>query len=263
MRLLCMIATLLAVFCLTSMPAYAQAVPLSREFPMGERTTLFAKYPYENSKKNIHFNYYLMGPKDIQKGAKYPLIVVLHGKSGHAYGAYVLADQIANQGMPAFVIVPAVNEYVRGWTEAEYEKKDPENPMPIDQVAILTRFITSQFPIDPSKIYVTGYSMGGVGAFGALYYHPELFAAAIPICGGWYPQDAAKFVGKPLWAFHGAADSVVPVRQTRDMIAAIRAQGGDPQYTEYAGVDHNSWLKAYAEPQLWTWLFSQSLGKPH
>jgi predicted peptidase len=41
------------------------------------------------------------------------------------------------------------------------------------------------------------------------------------------------------------------------MIHAIQLAGGSAKYTEYAGVGHNSWDKAYAETDLYVWLFSQ------
>ncbi len=63
----------------------------------------------------------------------------------------------------------------------------------------------------------------------------------------------------PIWAFHGDQDTVVKVRRSRDMIEAIRAAGGDPRYTEYAGVDHGSWVPAYRDRELYAWLFSQRL----
>lgn len=225
---------------------------------MGDRTGLFDKALYENASKSVRFVYYLLPPKNIQKGSKYPLIVVLHGRSGHAYGAYTLAQKVLQEDMPAFVLVPVMGEDTSDWTADQFKSVDAKLPKPIDHVAALTKETAAQLPIDASRIYVTGYSMGGVGTFGALYYYSDIFAAGIPICGGWYPQDAKNFVGKPIWAFHGAADSLVPVKQTRDIIKAIRKKGGTPEYTEYPGVDHNSWINAYAEPNLWPWLFRHS-----
>lgn len=241
---------------------HAMAAPgTDRTSPMGDRSAWFDKIIYTNANKKVEFQYYLLGPKKITKGAKYPLIVVLHGRSGHAYGAYVLADQIVNQDMPAFVVVPVMGPKVDDWTKDMWRAADPAMPRPIDHVAAMTTQLITQLPIDPSRVYVTGYSMGGMGTWGALYYYPELFAAGIPICGGWYPQDAKRFVGKPIWAFHGKADSLVPVKQTTDMIAAVRKAGGAPHMTLYPDVDHNSWIQAYAEPEIWTWLFSQTNGQ--
>ena len=67
----------------------------------------------------------------------------------------------------------------------------------------------------------------------------------------------------PIWIFHGGADPTVPVSESRKMTEAIRAAGGDPKYTEYPGVGHNSWDKAYAEEEFARWLFEQRLPSGH
>ena len=99
--------------------------------------------------------------------------------------------------------------------------------------------------------------MGGFGTFGAIAIRPNLFAAAIPVCGGWDPMDAEKMKGVVLWVFHGDADRTVPVDRGRRMVEAVKHAGGSPKYTEYPGVGHNSWSKIYATPATWTWLFAQ------
>ncbi len=247
----------LIVLALTALPASAQKQRLTRELPMGERTSLYGLYPYENANKKVSFAYFLLGPENAQAGVKYPLIVVLHGRSGHAYGGWVLAQKVLKEGLPAFVMVPMMEENVSDWTGRFFHRQDKDYPRPIDHVALLTKKIAGELPIDPDRLYITGYSMGGAGTFGMLAAHPDLFAAAIPICGGWYPDQAAKFTDIPIWAFHGTDDSIVPVKVTRNMISAIEKAGGRPRYTEYPKVDHNSWIYAYNEPEIWTWLLSQ------
>ena len=73
--------------------------------------------------------------------------------------------------------------------------------------------------------------------------------------------EAAKKIGntQPIWIFHGGADPVVPVGESRKMLDALKTLGSHVKYTEYEGVGHNSWDKAYAEPDLPTWMFSRSL----
>jgi predicted peptidase len=61
----------------------------------------------------------------------------------------------------------------------------------------------------------------------------------------------------PVWAFHSEDDNAVMVVRTRAMIKAMKDAGGNPKYTEYTGLGHNSWTKAYAEPELLPWLFAQ------
>jgi predicted peptidase len=99
--------------------------------------------------------------------------------------------------------------------------------------------------------------MGGVGSWGAAARYPELFAAAVPVCGAWDVDDAPKMISVPIWAFHGDQDTAVPVQFSRDLTAAVQKAGGIAKYTEYPGVGHGSWERAYADPELWAWLFEQ------
>jgi len=86
---------------------------------------------------------------------------------------------------------------------------------------------------------------------------PDLFAAAIPLCGGGDPAGANRIGKMPLWVFHGRRDDVIPVTESRKMVSAIQRAGGRPRYTEYAGVGHDVWKRAFAEPELVSWLFAQ------
>jgi predicted peptidase len=99
--------------------------------------------------------------------------------------------------------------------------------------------------------------MGGFGTWDVLARHPDLVAAAVPICGGGNPAKAGKMTGVPIWVFHGDKDEAVKVEQSRTMVEAVKKAGGDVKYTEYPGVGHNSWEKAYAEPELLKWMMSQ------
>ena len=87
--------------------------------------------------------------------------------------------------------------------------------------------------------------------------HPEKWAAIVPICGRGDVKSADKIKDLPCWCFHGDADTSVNVSGSRDMIEAIKKAGGSPKYTEYPGVGHNSWDRAYGTPELWTWLLEQ------
>src|SRR5207248_5946997 len=86
---------------------------------------------------------------------------------------------------------------------------------------------------------------------------PKRWAAIVPVCGGGDPKQAAKIKDVPCWCFHGDADQVVKVKQSRDMIWALRQAGGEPLYHEYPGVGHNCWDRVYATPDLYEWLIEQ------
>ena len=88
---------------------------------------------------------------------------------------------------------------------------------------------------------------------------PEVFAAAIPVCGAGIPSLASRLTNIAIWAFHGAKDPTVPVSGSRDMVAAIRAAGGRKiRYTEFPEEGHNCWIPAYREDGLVDWLFEQT-----
>ena len=119
--------------------------------------------------------------------------------------------------------------------------------------------LPKEFSIDPRR-HLTGVSMGGHAVWVVMAQRPGLFAAAVPVCSGGDPRTvtaaAAKF---PVWAFHSDDDHLVPVQQARDLVKAWRDRGGTAKYTEYTGLKHSSWKKAYVEPALFDWLFAQRL----
>ena len=113
--------------------------------------------------------------------------------------------------------------------------------------------------VDEHRVYLSGVSMGGFGAFALAARYPSRFAAIVPICGWGDPVTMARPLARmPMWVFHGADDEIVPVTHSREMVAAIRAAGNAAlRYTEYRGVAHESWDMAYAEPELPGWLLRQ------
>jgi predicted peptidase len=113
--------------------------------------------------------------------------------------------------------------------------------------------------VDESRVYLTGISMGGFGAFALAARYPARFAAVVPVCGWGDPVTMARPLARmPMWVFHGADDGIVPVAYSREMVAAIRAAGNTGvRYTEYRTVRHNSWDMAYGDAELSGWLFRQ------
>ena len=122
--------------------------------------------------------------------------------------------------------------------------------------------VMKEYKVDHKRQYLTGLSMGGMGTWSIAIAHPDRFAAIVPICGRGDTSAADKIKNLPCWCFHGDADTAVKVEGSREMIDAMKA-GGEPKYTEYAGVGHNSWDKAYGTDELYTWLLEQkSPGEP-
>lgn len=117
--------------------------------------------------------------------------------------------------------------------------------------------ITEKYAVDKGRIYLTGLSMGGFGTWSLAAAHPERFAAIAPICGGGDPKLADRLKNIPTWVFHGALDKTVPLQKSQDMVAAIKAAGGNPKLTVYDDADHDSWTRTYDDPKFYEWLLAQ------
>ena len=206
-----------------------------------------------------------------------PVVLFLHG-SGERGNDGVLQTTAGIGPMlmqkaadfPAIVVLPQVPKG-SAWTGA-----------PAQAAIVALDEAVAEFGGDPGRMYLTGVSMGAYGAWEIALLNPDRFAALVPICGGLRPivaspsiavtavaradgdvyQDAAQRLASiPTWIFHGADDPVVPVEGSRAIAAALRNVGAPVHYTEYAGVGHLSWDRAYAEAELWTWLFAQRLAR--
>ena len=205
--------------------------------------------------------------------ARLPLVVYLHGGGGlgsdnekqmglgNIFGTRVWALPENQKEFPCYVVVPQTD---RGWVRygppAAADSESPVIPGLGDGARVAFELIdelVKEFPIEKQRIYLTGQSMGGSGAWHMIAQRPKFFAAAVICCGSVALDSAAAAVSTPLWNFHGDADDTVPVKLSRDRIAALRKAGGHPLSTEYAGVGHNVWQWAYTEPSLVRWMFSK------
>lgn len=116
----------------------------------------------------------------------------------------------------------------------------------------------AELNVDVTRIYVTGLSMGGYGTWKFAARHPQLIAAAIPICGGGHAGTAESLKNVPIWAFHGDADRVVPLSASKNMVDAIKDIGGtNVRLTVYQDVGHNSWKRTYDNPDVYKWLLER------
>eukprot|EP01037_Dinobryon_pediforme_P007945 gene7945-8018_t len=194
-------------------------------------------------------HYLLIKPMDYDKQKKYPLVVCLPYGGYEASGAEFLSNDFNRYTYRAFIFVPYCPEG-EGW--GGISGTPSLAPVVYEAISSL-----HEPGIDVKRRYITGVSRGGYGTWEFICERPDLFAAAVPVCGGGDPDLASKLVNMPVWAFHGAFDTNVPVSGSRDMIAAIKKAGGHPQYTEYPEGDHNIWEDVSKTPDLLIWLFSQ------
>lgn len=121
--------------------------------------------------------------------------------------------------------------------------------------------IVSRHSVDEARVYVTGMSMGGSGTWNLAAACPDRFAAIAPICGRTRPSQACRLNDVPVWAFHGANDEVVPLKESQEMVEAVKACGGDAKLTIYPGAGHNAWTPTYKNKQLYYWFLKHPKAK--
>jgi len=221
--------------------------------------------------------YYLHVPAGYDPAKRYPLVLLLHGggESANLRGtpianrAVLLTDAYVTvwtspavqSNWPSFIVVPQVAAPNR-WVNVPANQGSYQlAPTPSDSLRLAKEIVdalrTQYTGIDPARLYITGLSMGGYGAWEAIERWPDYFAAAAPVAGAGDPSQAAALVNLPIWAFQGADDMVVPLSGSLDLIAAIRAAGGHPCFTEFADAGHGIWMQVYGSQDFMSWLFAQ------
>jgi predicted peptidase len=234
-----------------------------------QQMSLFDKLIFTN--KNDSLPYRLLKPVNPESKELFPLVIFLHGagERGSDNEAQIkhiddLFLDTRNRGRyPCFLLAPQCpKREVWGSYQGEGENltlaEAPSRSM--KSLLLLVDQIMKEFPIDATRVYITGVSMGGYGVWDLLARYPDRFAAAVPVCGGGDVRIAEKIKDVPIWVFHGARDKVVPPQNSRRMVKALQDAGGIPGYTEYPDIEHNSWAHAYKEPHLIHWLFAQRTG---
>ena len=121
--------------------------------------------------------------------------------------------------------------------------------------------VLARYNADPDRVYLTGLSMGGFGAWHLAAAYPERFAAVVPICGGvdehlGFPAKLALLKDVPVWAFHGGRDDVVPPERSRMAVDALNRYGGQARLTIYPEAGHDSWSQTYDNSELYDWLLA-------
>jgi predicted peptidase len=212
--------------------------------------------------------YRLFKPAGADAKQRLPLVLFLHGAGERGddnqaqlkHGVWSFVKPESQSMHPCFVVAPqcAGNDK---WADVEWgapshtQAEKPAESMRL--VLELVPALLKEFPVDPKRLYVTGLSMGGYGTWDLVMRQPAVWAAAVPVCGGADDSKAALIAKVPVWVFHGGNDGVVKTARSRGIVEALKQASGAPKYTEYPGVGHDSWNKAYVEPELLTWLFAQ------
>lgn len=233
-----------------------------RQAPMDAYEPCF----FQNSGTTL--GYRLLPPLNQEQGRKYPLVLLLHGAGERGEDNYLQLFHVARKFVepqvrsdyPCFVAVPQCPERMQ-WVNTPWNLPKHDMPEqisePLAQVMELIDSLTNTLPIDTSRIYLVGISMGGYAVWDTIQRFPKKFAAATPICGGGDANMASRLTQMPIWAFHGAKDTVVPTNRSIDMVEAVNAAGGHAKLTIFPDTYHDSWNKAIDTPELLPWMFAQ------
>jgi predicted peptidase len=219
--------------------------------------------------------YRILYPENYDKTKKYPLILFLHGAGERGndnekqlvHGAKLFLSPENRKNYAAIVVFPQCPENSfwssvsidRSKTPVSFEfNYDNAVAWPLDATQQLVTQLLKDEAIDKKRCYIGGLSMGGMGTFEMVYRFPKLFAAAMPICGGGDVLRYDERVKKTqFWIFHGDADPVVAVNESRAMVDKLKSLKVNTTYTEYAGVGHDSWTNAFAEKTFLSWMFGK------
>ena len=206
--------------------------------------------------KTVSCNYLLYLPEDYGKEKKlWPMILFLHGFSVGERGDDF--DLIGIHGPPKLVSQGKQFPFII------VSPQCPENEWWSNEVLInLLDEVIDKYSVDPDRVYLTGLSMGGYGAWHLALAYPDRFAAVAPICGGGIPGIVKYVEGVkdlPVWVFHGAKDPVVPISESEKMVDVFKEMGREIKFTVYPEAMHDSWTKTYNNPELYEWFLEHNL----
>jgi predicted peptidase len=216
--------------------------------------------------------YRILYPENYDRNKKYPLLLFLHGAGERGsdnekqltHGSKLFIAEENRKNFPAIIVLPQCPES-SFWASTKIDRTvqpfkiefdyTAEPNWPLVAANELVKQIVSEGSVDKSRVYITGLSMGGMGTFESVYRYPELYAAALPICGGGSVNLYDNRVTKTaFWVFHGAADAVVNVKLSQEMVERLKTIKAEVKYSEYPGVNHNSWDNAFAEKEYLSWM---------
>ena len=204
-------------------------------------------------KEICHFktiDYVMCFPDDYSPDKKYPLLIYLHGAGSRGGDISIVSDAVTgpigeiNRGhrLPFIIAAPQCN--AKMWFEIS------------ETVLGFIDMVAARQDVDRTRIYLSGTSMGGYACWYFAMFRADTFAAILPVCGGGLPAFASYLKGLPVWAHHGALDNVVDVNESLAMVRQLRRLGSEVRLTIYPDREHDSWVPAFADPEVYTWLLT-------
>lgn len=201
----------------------------------------------------LSLDYLLSLPEGYEPASekKWPLVVFLHGAGERGddiekVGIHGPPKRVREGVSFPFILVSPQCPADAWWTE--------------QPVLELIDYLEETYRVDSSRIYLTGLSMGGYGTWHFATLAPHRFAAIAPVCGGGIPYKMRWIAHLPVWAFHGAKDTVVPPDDSGRLFKALQNSGNTKaRLTVYPEAAHDSWTETYQNPQFYEWLLSHTL----
>ena len=233
------------------------------------------EYMTFTSSEGQTLNYRLLSPSDMTSETRFPLVIFLHGLGERGsdnekqltHGGQMFLNPVNQERYPAYVIYPQCPE-TTFWAyqdiPSSFDTLTPEKNM-TGVFRALKEMIDeyrAKPTVDVSRVYIMGLSMGGMATYDMVSRFPDLFAAAIPICGAVAPGRLAAAKDVKFRIYHGDADKIVPVECSRRAYRELRKAGADVEYFEFPGCGHASWTPAFNQPGFIEWLFAQKKDTP-
>lgn len=253
---------------------------LATVFVMFSSAVCFANFPLEEYQAKTYvapngesMNYRVLLPENYDADKKFPLVLFLHGAGERGadnlaqlrHGGGMFTNPVNREKYPAIVLFPQCPAELywpfdtrpdRGFSLGAFPESYPISPALSMAKGLLDQYIDSG-KVDTRRIYVIGLSMGAMGTFDLVCRYPELFAAAVPICGGVNPLRLKQATPVAFRIFHGDDDNVVPCENSRKAYEALKLYGAEVEYIEFPGVNHGSWTPAFNTPDFMEWIFNQ------
>jgi poly(3-hydroxybutyrate) depolymerase len=199
---------------------------------------------------NVERGYLVFLPRDFSPSDRRPALIFLNGTGENGTDGY---RQISNNfgvdvwrmrdAVPFVVVAPQGG--TGGWSAME-----------------ILNEVEREYRTDPDRVYLTGVSSGGSGVWQIAAAHSERFAAIASLCG--FGGDVAQVLVEanlPVWSFYNDGDSAQIVDSYRQLRGKLIGLGASPLATEYEGLQHNCWTRAYATEALYAWFLKHDRKK--
>lgn len=234
----------------------AIVAPVAVPGPVGADTVgvLLARRLDDPDRETIENFYVYLPPGFGEDDREWPVLLYLHGRSLRGddltlVKKYGIPSRIERgHHLPFIVIAPQLPDGQR-WV-------DTDRMWELLEEAVLERY-----PVDADRIYATGYSMGGGGAWRLAEAHADELAAAIPISATTpSPSErwASRLADLPVRVIHGDADVDAPYEPARTMVEYLRGRGVRVELITIEGGTHNIVEQVYSDPALYEWLLSHT-----